>query len=195
MTVKQTIRKPRNLGLMLWYLVYRVPVLDKLTDAWVLKAREHCRMSSERYQKLQDPEYAIHWNRMRGRRQRRLEYYQENGSVPDGWSPPGPGEPDRSKQVAAMKLHRKLLAPKRALFRKMKQGKDKRFWAWHTKRYLRSRKIRNRAERLAELDVLEALMFERVLADKLTLEDFQDLGSIIEMDRKQSKKGHKSKKA
>jgi hypothetical protein len=125
---------------------------------------------------------------MHDRRNRRLEYYWKNGSIRDGWTPPAPGDPDRSKQVAAMKHYWRELAPKRALYKKMKAGRDKLFWEWHTKRYLRSRKIRNRSERLSELNILEALMFKRIMANRLTLEEFMVFDEIIDRGRKKKSK-------
>ena len=40
--------KPRDLGLLLHALTYRVPVEDKITKKWIETARKHCKVKPER---------------------------------------------------------------------------------------------------------------------------------------------------
>ena len=70
--------KPRDLGLLLNVLTYRVPIEAPITGAWIEKARKHCRMPPERLAELQailaefDPSGRFEW---------RLEIYVlRNGS-------------------------------------------------------------------------------------------------------------------
>ena len=93
--------KPRDLGLVLWCLLYRVPVEKEITEQWIEVARKHCRMSPDRLLDLRtDPVHSRHWDRLEAKREARLAYYQKHGELPPKGSPLLPGEPDRSGDQA-----------------------------------------------------------------------------------------------
>ena len=146
-------KKPRDLGLLLNVLLYRVPIEAEITEAWIETARKHCRMKPERLAELRAGPHARHWRNMADKRARRLAWKQEQGTPPPwGWTPPAPGEPDHEEAVLALRLYWKKVRPVLAkLKRRPNAQRDK-----LTNRYLATRKIRSRSRKLAALNDVEA---------------------------------------
>ncbi len=187
--------KPRDLGLLLWTLLYRVPVEEKLTNRWIEAGRQRCRMSRERLASLREGAHARHWKRLHERRARRLSYFREHGEIPDGWTPPAPGEQDRSKQVLAMQLYWKTRAKVRAKSRKRPNAVAAKL----TTAYRALSRIRSKARRQAALDALEARLYEQVLADSPSVSfrewlEIQGLKTYSEKEYQRASRGRKGTK-
>ena len=187
--------KPRDLGLLLWTLLYRVPIEEKLTSRWIEAARKHCRMSKERLAALREGAHTRHWRRLRERRARRLSYFREHGRIPDGWTPPVPGEQDRSKQVMAMQMYWKTRAKVRAKSRKRPNAVAAKL----TTAYRSLARIRSKARRRAALDALEARLYEQVLANSPSVSfrewrEIQGLKAYSEKEYQRASRGRKASK-
>lgn len=185
--------KPRDLGLLLWTLLYRVPVEEKLTSRWIEAARKHCRMSKERLAALREGEHGRHWKRLHERRTRRLSYFREHGKIPDGWTPPAPGEQDRSKQVMAMQMYWKTRAKVRAKSRKRPNAVAAKL----TTAYRALASIRSKARRRLALDALEARLYEQVLANSPSVSfrqwlEIQGLKAYSEKEYLRASRGRKA---
>src|SRR5215207_7689510 len=110
--------KPRDLGLLINVLIYRVPVEAELTEAWIEVARKHCRMKPERLAVLRAEPHARYWPRILERRAARLAYFNQHGELPARWMPLIAGEPNRAAQIGALHRYRKGgLAKLKALMR------------------------------------------------------------------------------
>jgi hypothetical protein len=110
-TKPRLARKPRDLGLLLNCLQYRVPVEERIDDAWIEAARQHCKMPVERLAELRGPKHARHWRRMLARRKARLRYFKSHGTLPEPGTPLIRGDIDRRKCVAAMREYWKVTRP------------------------------------------------------------------------------------
>ena len=153
--------KPRDLGLILHYLLHRVPIQSRITAAQVERARAFCHMRPARLAALQAEPHARHWRSMLGKRARRLAWLKEHGEPPpDGWSPPGPGEPDRLEAVAALRVYWWKVRPFVAKMKRRPGAQHQKL----TNRYLATRKIRSPSKRMAALDRTEALMMLQHMA-------------------------------
>jgi hypothetical protein len=111
--------KPRDLGLLLNALIYRVPIETQITELWIEAARKHCRMKPERLAELRQGDHARHWPRMIERRAARLAFFRTHGKAPSPGTPLLPGEPGHDSQLAGLRRYRKGgLAKLKAKWRK-----------------------------------------------------------------------------
>jgi hypothetical protein len=80
--------KPRDLGLLLNVLLYRVPVEKEISEEWIEVARQHCRMKPERLAEVRAGLHARHWPRMIERRAARLSHVsrRRRRTHRNGWS-------------------------------------------------------------------------------------------------------------
>ena len=88
-------RRPctKRFRLALWWLVYRLPVLDGINRETEELTRKHCKEAWARDRADFQPQ----WERMRAKRERRFWWYQKHGKVPDGWTPPDAKDPHSRK--------------------------------------------------------------------------------------------------
>ena len=84
-------RRPctKRFRLALWWLVYRLPVLDGINRETEELGRKHCKYSEEAWARDR-ADFQSQWERMLAKRERRFRWYQKHGKVPDGWTPPDP---------------------------------------------------------------------------------------------------------
>jgi len=169
---------PRDLGLVLHCLLYRVPVEAEITEAWIETARKHCKMKPERLAELRTGDHARHWPRMLQRRAARLAYFKQHGELPPRWAGLLPGEPDHYEQLAGIHRYRKGgLAKMKARLRKHPDTAGDKL----TTRYLSAKRIRSAPRKSAALDDvmarLAALMGAH--AGKLTLREYEALKSVM----------------
>ncbi len=170
--------KPRDLGLLLNVLLYRVPVEAELTDAWIEVARKHCRMKPERLADLRADPHARHWHHTQERRAARLAYFKQHGELPDRWMPLLPGEPDRSAQISALHRYRKGgLAKLKARLRKRPESTEAKL----NNRYQATKHIRSQKRKGAALDDVMARLVANLgaKAGKLKLAEYEDLKSVM----------------
>lgn len=153
--------KPRDLGMLLHALCYRVPVHMDITPDVIEVARKHCHMTAGRVKEMQGPDYARFWDYMLDRRKRRREYFQETGEIPPpGWTPRKKGEPDRGKAVLAMTLHRTCVARMKKHIRAGSTVYDDRI----TQHFEKARKLRGPAKMNAYQEVLTMIHLHTKLA-------------------------------
>jgi hypothetical protein len=151
--------KPRDLGLLLWCLLYRVPVESPITEQWIEVARGHCKLAPERLAELRAEPYTKLWERMEQKRARRLAYFQAHGIVPRSWTPLAPGEQDRTIQVQRMKLYWKTRAKRKARARKGSGALMSKIM----KVDRAIRKMRSPARQMAALEVLESMLMDQFI--------------------------------
>ena len=171
--------KPRDLGLLLHALTYRVPVKDKITKEWIEAARKHCRMNLERLIKLQGEDYKRFWGYMEDRRSRRLAWLKETGEMPPyGWTPLQDCEPDRTKAVIGMRAYRHTLAKLKARYRRNPNSQSDQLY----KRYLATQKIRSPSKKLEALNDVQArlLLQSKIESGEVTMNDYLTLNSAIQ---------------
>ena len=84
--VKDCGRRER---LVLWWLVYRLPVERKVDDAALADAATVARWDVAKIAGIRDA-FPVHWGRMLAKRELRLAHYREHGYVPDGITPGWP---------------------------------------------------------------------------------------------------------
>ena len=91
-------RRPCNkrFRLALWWLTYRLPVLDGVNKETEELARKHCKYSEADWARDRE-DFQSQWERMLSKRERRFRWYQKRGKVPDGWTPPDPNDPHSRK--------------------------------------------------------------------------------------------------
>lgn len=183
--------KPRDLGLLLHALTYRVPVEETITEAWIECTRKHSKMKSERLKELRSAAYERFWRYMYDKRDRRLAWFNEEGEIPPyGWTPPKSGEQDHYNAIEGMRIYRKRVAKLKAkLARNPEFQKDKLL-----NRYFATKRKRSPSRKLAALNDIEArlvLQWEIESGD-LTLDDYRELKSIMlpddYYDRKKKKR-------
>jgi len=85
----------KHFRLICWWLVYRVPAEKPLDRQNEVDACRHSRLALHLWDagKVLWPR---EWTKVLAKRQRRLEWLIEHGSVPDGWCPPDPRDPRRT---------------------------------------------------------------------------------------------------
>ena len=169
--------KPRDLGLLLNVLLYRVPIEAETTEEWIETARKHCRMKAERLAELRAGPHARHWRNMAEKRARRLAWMQEQGTPPPwGWTPPATGEPDHEEAVLALRLYWKKVRPVLAKLKRRPEAQGDKI----TNRYLATRKIRSPSRKLAALNDVEArlvMQWNLERGERVSVRDFLTLRS------------------
>jgi len=184
------VKKPRDLGLLLHALTYRVPVEQEITEAWIETARKHCRMKPERLAEIQGKDHARFWRYMEDKRTRRLAWLKDTGEMPPyGWTPPRPGEPDHTNAVHAMRVYRKTVAKLKAKQRRNPNAQSQKLF----NRYLATRKIRSTPRRLEALNDVEArlVLQWKIESGDVTLDDFHALETAMLPDDRYSKRAKK----
>lgn len=133
-------------------------------------------MSPERLVQLRGPAFARHWHRMEEKRDRRATYCRTHGHVPTGWTPPAPGEQDRTRQVLAMQHYWHTRAKLKARLRKHPDAMSAKLM----NAYLAAQRIRSRPRRAAALAVVESMLFDNVLggSHELSFREFRDLQAL-----------------
>lgn len=177
--IPKLVRKPRDLGLLLNALIYRVPVDSEITEGWIQKAREHCRMKPERLAELRSEAHSRHWPRMLERRAARLAYFKQHGKLPPRWMPLLPGEPNRTAQLQGFYRYRKGgLAKLKARMRKRPDAASVKL---HN-RHLATRRIRSESRRMQALDACLAQLVANLEArnGKLTLAEYEALKPFMQ---------------
>ena len=189
--------KPRDLGLFLNVLTYRVPVTEKITDKWIETIRKHCRMKPERLATLRGEEYSRLWGFAQQKRDRRLAFLKEHGEPPPyGWTPPAPDEPDHSAAVLGMKTYRRTVAQLKAKQRRHPDTQSEKL----LNRFLATRKIRSPTRRMeALMDVEARLLIQwKIEQGELTLDDCRAIKAFLlpddELPRRFKKKGREDQK-
>jgi hypothetical protein len=171
-------KKPRDLGLLLNVLLYRVPIEAEITEAWIETARKHCRMKPERLAELRAGPHARHWPRMIERRAARLAYFKQHGKLPPRWAGLLPGEPDHIEQLDGAHRYRKGgLAKMKARLRKHPDATGDKL----TNRYLATKRIRSAPRKSAALDDITARLSVQLGAHtgKLKLREYEYLKSAM----------------
>lgn len=100
----------RRVQLFLWWMVYRLPVDDPRNSTDVERAAAiHCKLPPDDLERARQerPQWFANAHR---KRQRRLAWQREHGSVPDGWTPPEPGQREFRHPVEAL-FYRAYEAP------------------------------------------------------------------------------------
>ena len=175
--------KPRDLGLLLHCLLYRVPHEQEITEQWVETAQKHCGMPAARLAELRAEPYARHWPRMLERRAVRLAYFKEHGKLPPRWIGLLPGEPDHYAQLVGIHRYRKGgLAKMKARLRKHPDAAGDEL----ATRYLSAKRIRSAPRKSAALDDVAARLTAKIgaQAGSLTLREYEALKSVMLPDRK-----------
>jgi hypothetical protein len=178
-------KKPRDLGLLLHVLLYRVPKEKPITEPWIEVARKHCHMKPERLAELRAEPHARHWRRMEERRAARLAYFKQHGELPPLGMPLLPGEPDRSAQIDALYRYRKGgLAKLKARMRKRPEADRAKL----ANRFAAMQRIRSPSRRLAALDDVVARLLANLNAGKMSLAEYEALQSMMLPDRPSARK-------
>jgi hypothetical protein len=88
-------RPTKHFRLTTWRLLYGVTVEKDLDRDDEIKACQHSRLALDQWdeQKVLCPR---EWEKLLAKRQRRLLWFRQHGSIPDGWTPPDPKDPRRS---------------------------------------------------------------------------------------------------
>jgi hypothetical protein len=92
----------RHFRLVLWRLLYGVAVEKVLVRDDEIEACRHARLDLVRWDE-QKSRFPQEWAKLLAKRQRRRDWFEQYGAVPDGWTPPDPADPRRSanKPIAA----------------------------------------------------------------------------------------------
>lgn len=169
----QMVKPKRNHKLLLWFLTYKVPADESLTEAWIESARLHCKMKPEVLSDFRTSKYARWWAAMNDKRARRLAWFKEHGQAPrDGWTP---GIPAKAKAVAAMMRYRKTIAPLKSKVKKRPQAQSMKL----ENRLKAARRCRASHTKMAALNDVEARLVMKWKAEDgtLTLDDYAALKS------------------
>ena len=147
---------PRDWGLYLNCMTYRVPIDAEITPEWVEIVRVHCRMKPERLKELRDPKghHARHWERMLLRRAARLEVYQKTGEIPPSWRGLMPGEQDHLIQLQGHHEYRHTLARVKAKLRNRPEAVE----AKMRRKVLDMERVKSRAAREERLNDITATL-------------------------------------
>lgn len=175
---KKRQHKPRDLGLLLWCLLYRVPIDAEITPQWIEVARKHCKMSPDRLNEVkEDPALQHHWERMDAKRAARRRYFKKHGEAPPKGYPLLPGEPDRTVQVMALQEYWQTVAKLKARNRKKPNAQDKKL----LNRYRAIRRLQSSHSKLEALNDIEArfLMDLKARTGNLSMQDYRLLRSMI----------------
>lgn len=169
---------PRDLGLLVHFLMYRVPVEAEITEAWIEIARKHCRMKPERLANLRAGDHARHWPRMLERRAARLAYFKAHGDLPPRWLGLLPGEPNHYSQLVGLRRYRKGgLAKLKSRLRKHPDTAGAKL----TNRYLATRRLRSTTRKSTALDDVLARLTALIgaQAGKLKLAQYEALQAVM----------------
>ncbi len=168
--------KPRDLGLLLHALTYRVPVEDQITEEVIENVRQHCHMKPERLAELRSAPHARHWRYLIEKRDRRLAWTKEHGKPP-AYVPLAPGERDHSAAMRGMRVYWKAVRP---ILAKMKRRPAAQ-WTKIANRYLAARASCDKSGDLAAAFAAEAQFALDLKAMKgmLTVQDFKDLKDAL----------------
>lgn len=164
--------KPRDLGLLLHALVYRVPIEDQITEEWIEITRRHCRMTSERLAELRSAPHARHWRYLVEKRERRLAWAKDHGQAPT-YTPLAPGEHSHAAALRGLRTYWKTIRP---ILAKMKRRPAAQ-WTKVANRYLAARAKCDQSGDLAAAYQCEAqLAFDlKAMEGTLCARDFQSL--------------------
>ena len=77
----------KKFRLALWWLTYRLYVLEDVNSEAEKAARKHCKYTGEDWSRDR-ADFQQQWARMLAKRRRRFEWFQKHGNVPDGWGLP-----------------------------------------------------------------------------------------------------------
>ena len=129
------MNKPtKHFRLTCWRLLYGVDVQKILDRQDEVDACQHSSLALDVWDE-QKALFSRQWAKLIAKRQRRLDWVKEHGSVPDGWTPPDPNNPRRSshKPIHAYLSRRGLtldefLAKYRFVPLKRKKGGHKPNW-------------------------------------------------------------------
>jgi hypothetical protein len=86
----------KKFRLALWWLTYRLYVLEDVNSEAEKAARKHCKYTGEDWSRDR-ADFQQQWARMLAKRRRRFEWFRKHGNVPDGWTPPDPNDPHSRK--------------------------------------------------------------------------------------------------
>ena len=103
-------RPNRHYMLVLWKLLYRIDVqTETLHGLDEIVACLHSKLDINLWNE-QKRRFPREWDKMLKKRERRLAWFNQHGSVPDGWTPPDPNDPRRTanKPIHAYLARRKL---------------------------------------------------------------------------------------
>ena len=177
--ILRLLAMPRDLGLLLNVLLYRVPIDAEIGEAWIDKARQHCRMKPERLAELRAGDHARHWPRMIARRAARLAYFKQHGELPPRWMALLPGERDHVNALAGIHRYRKGgLAKLKAKLRKHPETASIKL----TNRYMALQHVKSPARREVAIDDLTARLLANLSAGKLTLIEYEALKAMMSPD-------------
>jgi hypothetical protein len=164
--------KPRDLGLLLHWLVYSVSCEKPMTELLIEEARKHCRMTLERLAALRVTPNDRHWRRMEERRAARLLHFERYGKLPQPGIPLIPGEPERFHQINAFRRYRKGgLAKLKARLRKHPETAEVKL----ANRYQATKRIKRPSRKLAAIDDCLARSLANYNAGKMSLAGFEAL--------------------
>jgi hypothetical protein len=164
--------KPRDLGLLLHWLVYTVPCEKPMNELLIEGARKHCRMTPERLAVLRLVPHDRHWRRMDERRAARLLHFKIHGTLPQPGIPLIPGEASRFHQINAFRRYRKGgLAKLKARLRKHPDTANLKL----ANRYLATKRIKCPSRKLAAIDDCLARLLANYNAGKMSLAEFEAL--------------------
>ena len=92
----------KHFRLVCWHLLYHVDVQKSLDRQDEIEACRHAQLDLDRWDE-QNALFPREWTKLMAKRQRRLGWLKEHGSVEDGWTPSDPKDPRRSanKPIAA----------------------------------------------------------------------------------------------
>jgi hypothetical protein len=99
----------KHFRLTCWRLLYHLDVQKPLDRQDEIDACGHSHHDLDRWDE-QKARFPREWAKVLVKRQRRLDWFTEHGSVPDGWTPPDPKDPRRTshKPIHAYLARRKL---------------------------------------------------------------------------------------
>ncbi len=188
--IPRLIRAPRDLGLLLNCLLYRVPPEEEITEGWIERFRLHCRMKPERLAELRGKPFARFWQRIAVRRAARLAYFKQHGEFPPSWKGLLPGEPDHQERLEGARRYRKSGLPQ--LKAKLRRNPDKPFNEL-MQRYAATGRIRSWRRRAAALDVVGARIKALVgmQLGTLTLREFEALKRVVMAEKELYKRRRK----
>jgi hypothetical protein len=181
-TIPKLPIKPRDLGLLLHWLVYSVPCDATITENLIQAARKHCRMTPERLAVLRAEPHARHWPRMHVRRAARLTFFRQNGRPPLPGMPLLPGEPARFRAMDGYYRYRKGgLAKLKARLRKHPNGSYEKL----ANLYLRTKRLKSPSRKSAALDdvFMRFLAAQQAGTGKLTLAEYEELRLLMRPDK------------
>jgi hypothetical protein len=90
------MNKPtRHFRLTCWWLLYKVAIEKILDRQDEVEACQHSRLNLNVWDE-QKALFPREWAKVLAKRQRRLDWFTEHGSVPDSWTPPDPNDPRRT---------------------------------------------------------------------------------------------------